>query len=548
LPDIADKGKPPGRPAIRYWTGVLLLIAVLGVIQVLTIRDESATWDEPQYLAAGYSYWTTGRFQMNPEHPPLAKLVCALPLRLFYNLRLDAGSPEWQGGNFVMVGNLFLYRNRASPDDLLFAGRVTTIGMTLLFAAYMAWWTRRRFGAGVGLFAVALFAFDPNIIAHGRYATNDLMLAFFVFTTVTLWLEYLVSSAWLWTVLAGVSLGLAFATKFSSLFLSPVLVAMAAACAWRARQRIARLTAALAVAGILSILVLAIVYSPELAHYRELPALSAAISPASPLAFLAGPLHAPAFSLLVGIDRLIGHNAGGHPAYLLGRVSDRGWWYYFPVAFAVKTVSATLAGIVILLVMVWRSKRRLLLFALLFPPAAYFGIAMLSHIDIGVRHLLPIYPFLYVATGCVMLERRILRPAAVAIAVLAAIESLAIYPDYLAFFNVMAGGPEAGPRYLLDSNIDWGQDFKKLGRYLQRRGTPDVCLGFFANVDFPYYGMRPRVVPEGAAAQHPNCVIAMSATVLFGQYVGPARFAWLRDKRPDAIIGHSIYVYDLRAR
>ena len=109
-----------------------------------------------------------------------------------------------------------------------------------------------------------------------------------------------------------------------------------------------------------------------------------------------------------------------------------------------------------------------------------------------------------------------------------------------------SGGPDAGPRYLLDSNLDWGQDYKKLGRYLTQQGISHIRLGFFANVDFPHYGIHPDSIPDGANADNLDCVLAISATPLFGQYVGPERFAWLRARKPMAIVGHSIYVYDLR--
>ena len=183
---------------------------------------------------------------------------------------------------------------------------------------------------------------------------------------------------------------------------------------------------------------------------------------------------------------------------------------------------------------------------LLLPAVAYFGLAMLSHINLGIRHLLPMYPFLYVAMGAVLLERPRLRWVALAVALLAAAESLTVYPSYLAFFNVLAGGPDAGPRYLLDSNLDWGQDFKRLGWYLRAHGIRTIRLGFFANVDFPQYGIHAESIPDGATAETLDCVLAISATPLFGQYVGIERFAWLRARRPTAIIGHSIYVYDLR--
>lgn len=522
----------------------------MAIIQVVTVRDETATWDEPQYLAAGYSYWTTGRYDMNPEHPPFTKLLCSLPLYLFYKPQLNTNSPEWQQSNFVMVGNLFLYRNTVSPDDLLFAGRLMTIGLAAFFALYTAWWTRRRFGAAVGLFALALLTLDPNIIAHGRYATNDLAVTCFIFATCTLWIEYLIEPRRLWILATGVSLGLALASKYSALFLAPVLLALSAIWVWERRAAIMRVTGALAAVALLSVCVIAILYWPEIWRTPELPPLSTTITRAGAtgpiLSILADRLRLPAYTFLTGIDWQARHNAVGHPAYLLGQVSTQGWWYYFPVAFAVKTPVAVLAGLALATSLMWRSDQKLFLALLLIPAVSYFGLTMLSHINLGIRSLLPVYPFFYVLLAATLLQPWRFRFVALAILLVAAVECASIYPDYLAFFNFAAGGPDAGPKYLLDSNIDWGQDFKKLGRYLNRQGTPEICLGFFANVDFPHYGIHPGVIPENATADSLDCVVAISATPLFGEYVGTERFAWLRALKPEKIIGHSIYVYDLR--
>ncbi len=193
---------PPIKAGLRW-----LLIAILAAIQINTIRNETATWDEPVHLAAGYSYWITGQYQLNPEHPAFVKLLCALPLYWFYHPKLDVTTLG--GQDAVLAGNLFVYRNTVPPDTLLLAGRLMNICLTLLFAIYLSWWAERRFGMDVALFALALFAFDPNIIAHGRYITTELAAAFFIFTTCSLWLEYLSQPKRSWLLLTGISLGLA---------------------------------------------------------------------------------------------------------------------------------------------------------------------------------------------------------------------------------------------------------------------------------------------------------------------------------------------------
>lgn len=532
----------------RYWLFALLLILVIGTVQVTTALGETATWDEPVHIAAGFSYWVTGGYQMNPEHPALVKKLCALPLLLLYDLKLDVTGEDWKNERVLNIGNAFVYRNTVSPDRILFTARSVNIGLTLLFAAYFAWWTRRRFGRATGLFALVLFAFDPNIIAHGRYITTDLAAAFFLFTTSTLWLEYLLAPRWYWLVLTGFSLGLALSSKYSTLFVAPLLLLMF----WWKRRSVREFGLCSLVLAILSGSVIVSVYWQEFLHPGKLMPLGPTITRLGPagktLSFLADRVHMPSFRFLVGIDRVSEHEQVGHPSYLLGNISNRGWWYYFPVTFAVKTPAALLAGFALALVLIWLSPHRALLGMLLLPAVVYFGIAMRAHINLGVRHILPVYAFLYVAIACLLVERRRWRVWALAIPVLVALESAAIYPDYLAFFNVFAGGPSAGPRYLLDSNLDWGQDFKKLGRYLHQHSIPSICMTPFANVDYPQYGITWTGMPDNATAATLDCVTVVSATVLYGQYVGRERFAWLRRLQPIAIVGHSLYVYDFRKK
>ena len=528
--------------ARRFWLAALTLITLLGVIQILTIRDETATFDEPVHIAAGYSYFATGSFAMNAEHPPLSKLLSSLPLLAFYHPHLDTQSEQWKSKDFLMVGNYFLYRNTSPPDTLLFAARLPTIALTLAFAAYLAWWTRRRFGPAAGLFALAMLVFDPTIITHGRYVTSDLAVTLFIFSTCTLWIEYLLKPRWTFALATGVSLGLALGSKYSAFFLPPVLMMMAAPYLKR------QVAAALALVFTTSAAVLAMLYAPDL--WANLPPLLPALHrngvAGKLLAVVAATFHLPAYTVLLGLDNVANHVDSGHPSYLLGQVGNQGWWYYFPVAFAVKSTVAALVGLALLLALVWKHPQRRLIATILFPALVYFGLSMTSHLNIGIRHLLPVYPFLYAATAAVLHEHKrwkLILPLA------AALECAAIYPDYLSFFNLAAGGPVAGHRYLLDSNLDWGQDYKKLARYLKAQQVDHICLSYFANVDFPQYGFTQEPIPEGTQnSDRLNCVTVVSGTHLFGQLVGLERFAWLRPVKPTAIIGHSLYVYDFRKK
>jgi hypothetical protein len=185
----------------------------------------------------------------------------------------------------------------------------------------------------------------------------------------------------------------------------------------------------------------------------------------------------------------------------------------------------------------------------LLPPVVYFALCMRSHVNIGVRHLLPIYPFLYIALAAALSRGRWRARALLAGLAFVAVESAAIYPHYLAFFNVFAGGPNNGPRYLVDSNLDWGQDLKNLKLYASAHGIKKLCICYFGRSSMSYYKFEYTDVPETrdvARRASMDCVAAVSATPLAGSYVGADAFRWLRERKPMAKIGYSIYLYDLR--
>jgi hypothetical protein len=265
------------------------------------------------------------------------------------------------------------------------------------------------------------------------------------------------------------------------------------------------------------------------------------------------------FGYFRGLYELIAHNSEGHPAYLLGRFGLQGWWDYFPIAFLVKTPTGVLAACVLAMLCLWHARRRppplLLSLCLILPPFVFLLLAMRSSINIGVRHILPIYPFLYVVLAFVLIDygplllRRAWRWTCIALIVLVSVESLSIYPHYLAFFNWCSGGPANGSRYLLDSNIDWGQDLKNLGTFVNDHHLTPLCTALFSAAPPAYYGIEARDLnqtgmPEGL--ENLPCVVAISVNVLQGHFNAPKKYAALRRRRPLARIGYSIYLYDLR--
>jgi hypothetical protein len=547
-----------------FWGLVAAAALVTGFLKVSSALGETQTWDEGIHISAGYAYLTRGDYRWNPEHPPLAKLMSALPLTLL-GLELPVRGTAWAKQDETLMGIDFLYRNRASADSILAASRGMTIVLSVLFLGGVAWWTRRRLGTRAAMLAVFLCAFDPNLIAHGSYVTTDFPVSALYFFAAVLWTDYLVSGRFRDLMIAAVAFALAMVTKFSAILLIPTLIVLYA-IRWVQAPRefpLKRAASALAVLGGTTIVAVGLVYWPETLRCltTNVPRLAQLVNRKNLVGEILYRLgrwfHLPAHPYLVGLSRVAEHNVGGHRGYLLGMRSDKGWWYYFPVVFAVKSTMAALAATALLVAAAiwWIRHRSGVVFTwcgLLIPPAIYFLFSMTSAIDIGMRHILPVYPFLYVAVAALLsraLPQKVALFAMIGLGLLQIAECTSIAPDYLAFFNAVSGGPANGPRYLLDSNLDWGQDVKKLRAWLEAHGTRTAYINYFGNAEMPYYGVRmknfPAPMDEKGWDEMDDFAVA-SVTPLYGVYVPLDLLARLRLREPIAKIGWSMYVYDFR--
>lgn len=499
---------------------------------------ENSTADEPTHLVAGWLNLRERAFGIMAEHPPLARLLCALPL-----LALQPETPPdfalWETQEGEMAKR-FLYHNRVPAGLMLNCARAVIVGLTVLFGLSIALWTRRRWGARAALLALALFCFDPSLLAHGRYVTNDLMAAFGYFLACAAWFEYLEQPSRKTLAIAAVSFGIALLSKFSLLMLPLALVPM-----WLVRRRKVRnpLLPLFCLCAVSALMILA-AYGFEFrvpatdrfvsGYLNETPrriqtnpvipkpVRNLLVSPAIQGFLRHVPI--PAYSYFKGLFRFYHHTWIGHDAYLLGQFSRYGWWYYFPVAFLVKT---PLAALVMILV-AFLAPRKNVFAALLIPAGAYFIVALFSTINIGIRHLLPVYPFLFIAAGASLAAKR---AAAFVLVPLLLVESLVSYPHYLAFFNIAAGGGKNGPHWLLDSNIDWGQDLKNLKKWMDRNSVGSVYLDYFGSGEPEYYGIR---------SDPSSPIAAISVNKL---YFKDSVVKELRACRPEARIGWSIHVF-----
>jgi 4-amino-4-deoxy-L-arabinose transferase-like glycosyltransferase len=571
-------------PRARDTSLVLLAFAVVFVaLQVWSYTRTSATFDEPGGLAAGFAALASRDYRPALEHPPLTRLWAALPLLTmpgvsFDSKALDDARPEavaFQGP--FASGHRFLYAQDGVPassrgDALLYRARFMNVLLGVVLGVLVYCWAAEWLGFRAAVVALGLYTIEPNIAAHSSLVTTDLGVACFMFGAIY-FLWRLSRQVTPWNI-AGLTVFfvLAMLSKFSAAILGLVVLALLVMMAWRRRtlsaKGVAAIVALLAAATWLGVWAsYGFRYAPSTtpgwvfalhdnpAVLRAVPSIAALVGWIDsyhllPNAFSEGFLHGQGL-------------VQGRPSFLAGSYSNFGWWYYFPIAFLIKTPLALLALFFTGVVSSLRRSRLLSLDGeafLVVPIVLFFGVAMTSTLNIGLRHILPIYPFVIVlaVVGARALADGGAKHGPAICAVLLAVavlEFASVYPNNLAFFNRAVGGPSNGFRYLADSNIDWGQDLKPLKRWMDRNQVAHINLAYFGVADPAYYGIEstylggttiPSVTPAMMRAPKLPGYVAVSTTLLNGvPFAERDRdfYKPLRDRPPAADIGGSIRVY-----
>jgi hypothetical protein len=524
---------------------------VIGAARIVsTYHVFNQTWDEPAHVAAGMQWLDRGTYTYEPLHPPLARVMVALGPRL-------AGIRSAGHDNVWLEGNSILYAGGTYERNLALA-RLGVVPFFLLATLVVYAWARRIGGPADGACAVLLFTTLPPVLAHAGIATTDMAVTATVALAaycLTLWLDQPTPAR---SLGLGVALGLAVLSKLSALLFLPAAALAVALCRRgesgrgggnSGRTRSARLliyAAALFTVWAGYRFAIGPLTAPESDHGT----VASAAWPS--LDDLARAKVFPAPPLFEGLGQLAAKNRAGHKSYLLGEVRTTGWWYFFPVALAVKTPLAFLVLTAAGLVVVWRgyadpNRRRRL------EPAA-IALAILvvclpSRINIGLRHILPMYPFLAMVAGMGVTglwrsgqARYAARGLAVLLVSWQLVASAMAHPDYLAYFNELGGHhPE---RILIDSDLDDGQDLKRLADTLRARRIPVLWLAYAGSATVAEHGL-PRVRWLEPHRPETGWVAASLYSIKLGSLDQPGHddFVWLERYRPVALVGRSIRLY-----
>jgi len=548
--------------AVALLGGAAALLRVAFVIPVFT-----NTVDEPFHIASGVAMWDIGRQTLGIEHPPLPRLVAALPLYVGgVRLPPDArdrtirSEPET-----IERGARILFESGLSYRQILSRARLAMLvfpALALLYLYLLARWAAGEFAA---MLAVVFFSFDPTLLGHSMWATTDTAACAGFLAAAYHGLRWIERPSWRRAAGAGAAVGLAVACKFTCAFVVPgLLVVMLLRWFVRRRGRYnapARSSPSLAIGqlaagGAVAFVMLWATYFFDVGPMSDQTAFSADSDFARLPAWVRDtPVPMP--SLGLGFLRLVAHNRWGHPAYLNGEIYRFGRLSYFPEAIALKSPVTLLLGLVLSAAAVWRVPRRARLrrAAWVFVIAAVFLIvAMAGHLNIGVRHVLPAIAMFYLLAAVALVRARATGVLIVLIA-LAALETAAAHPDYVAYFNAIARAAGGGERFLIDSNLDWGQDVGRLAAWLhseEAAGRP-YSLRLFA---YPKDQLVAHLGLDPAALTiAPSGLFAISVNVrrgLMGVRMMPDHtiqlsedYNWLQRYPHVARVGSSIDVYDL---
>jgi len=618
MPSDAPNSASSGRSGTAW---ALAACAALLVVFAITARNawrsKSPTFDEPTGLVAAWIQTHDGDCRCFPEDPPLFNYYVAAGTRAG-DLKIDRESPLWPrmlrehsaGWDFCI--DVLYHTPGNNPQGLIDRARVRMIVLGVLLGMLIAWWAWRLAGPLAALVALGAFCLDPNFLAHAPLIKNDVPVA--------LALTALMAVIWLLgeratlprCALVVLLTGVVLAIKYSGIVAIPIL-AVALLCramdgrgwqiaAWTARSRWQRLAVAGAIVAATIPLSYAVIwasyrftFSPtgDPAHLFDPKQFELICAQGESIRAHGDPLDVSAETLrqwinqwqpsavvvatrwannhhllpqgwLMGFLALYGSSIARR-GYLCGQLGMTGWWYYFPLAMLFKTPLATLIALSPAVVLCLRWRQILLrpgswwpLCAVAVAPVIYLAVAMRSPLNLGLRHILPVYPYLFILLGVMAAAgaKRWPRTLATVVCVLAlglALETYCAYPDFIPFFNVAAGGARGGLELLSDSNLDWGQDLPALAAWQHRHPDRQLYLSYFGTADPRYYGIHYVEIP-GQTPAHPDQtapgpapkVYAISATTLQGTYLELSQtnqLKWYRNHDPAAVLGGSIFIF-----
>jgi 4-amino-4-deoxy-L-arabinose transferase-like glycosyltransferase len=479
------------------WTAFVLALLVYPLLLLQYSRASSPTFDEGMHIAAGHRYWECGDYAINPEHPPLLKLIAAAPLRGWQFDVYSSACGAAVTNNMPLIGTGYRLMNGPFADEILAKARKMAMLFPVLLLVLIFFATKAWFGPLTAGCAAILTVFEPNLTAHGPLVTTDLAVAATTFAAVFFADRYLRKPSIGRLLGLGLTLGLALASKHTAVFVPLVLLLQfAAGFLYRRSESPSRTLPRLFLgwAGACGIAIV-VLWGTYQFRYSALPGHTQAFEIAKSLQesgqsdtlfgralTTTARFHLLPESYLAGLQYVVQNSV--RASYIFGTRHDNGVWYYFPVSILVKTPLTILLLFVLALVTpaLWSKHKEQFVVALI-PIAVFLLSAMSSKINLGVRHILPIYPFLIVlaaaAMGYFAARSNVAAAVCAALLVFQAVSYARSYPNEMAYANEAWGGPRHLYKYLGDSNVDWGQALYRVQDYAAAHKINDCWIAWF---------------------------------------------------------------------
>jgi hypothetical protein len=595
------------------------LLLIMFLLGLFSLSGDSGTTDEIAHIPAGYSYLKYRDYRLNPEHPPLLKAVAAVPL-LFLNLNFPEDLPAWKdevNGQWE-TGWKFIYHYGNDADQMLFWSRLPVLLYAIILGIYVYLWSKELFGKRVGLFALFLYSFSPNILAHSRLVTTDLAVTVSFFIALYYFYKFIKKPSWKYLIYSGIAFGIAQLVKFSNIILVVYLVLLLIVMLFIYRkrfefnfpladrikrnwlQRSYTLLTSLLVIFVVGFILVGLVYAvfvskmPDDVQIRLINESLAGDEPTKVNfrnllhSIRKNPVGKPYAQYLLGLKMVFARIQGGNTTYFWGETSNQAWWYYYPLSFLIKTPVSTLTLFLFSLFYLLFNfvkkykkqkidtvKNRFVKFYEKFTRTcwdffseiimisvivAFFVIGVTSNLNIGLRHILPLCPFVFMLGAKYFIRfitnhkteiKNFIRSKKVLAAIIIVYyvaTNLVNFPFYLAYFNEFIGRNNAY-KYTVDSNLDWGQDLRRLARWVEENNIEHIKVDYFGG-SVPEYYMGDKQEKWMSRYGETTGWLAVSATYFqnskyYAKTLGEPDYTWLEKYEPETIIGGSILVYNI---
>lgn len=540
------------RPAIvsAIVSALLVLIACLRIASTYSVFNH--TYDEAAHIACGLEWWTSGKYTYEAQHTPLSRIAAAAGP---YRLGLRTNRPD---RDFWTEGNRILYHD--NYEHTLGLARLGILPFFVLSCIVVWLWTRRLYGPFSAAAAVALYSMLPSVLAHAGLATTDMAatagLAFAAYA-IDRWLKHPLPRN---SAFAGVAIAIAIGSKLSNVLFLGVSILVIALVHRRQlktigfrQPMIAALMVFFSLWGIYRFAVTPLT-GPQDRPHRFVEKLVGTTGALADIGNTLIEMPAPLAEVAQGLMMVKAHATAGHSSYFLGQHSTTGNWLFFPVVLLVKTPPAFIVLVLVGAVTVWRQRRsRRNAVTPLLIASAVVAVCILSTINLGIRHILPVFPALAIVaaagvTAMAAAGKQAGRLAAAALILSCAVSSVSAHPDYLAYFNAFAGShPE---NILVDSDLDWGQDLIRLAKWSRENNIPELTLGYYGSALPANHGLPPLRELKPYQSTSGWVAVSMSTLKLRGLELRrpntpEGAYDWLTAYTPKAYIGKSIRVYHI---